>query len=372
MKTRHTALIILAILVSVVAAGAYKLNGPKWGVQQVPYYINPANPSMTAANAIAAIQAGANAWSMQSNANILPYYMGQTSGTSITKNGRSEVFFRNASNGGLYGETYWWYDGSYRLIEADIVFYSTYRFFPGGSGCSGSALYLHDAATHELGHALGLGHSGVSTASMYPTMGWCSTSARTLDSDDLAGIEKLYPSGGTNTAPTVTITAPLAGASFLLGSLVTFAGSASDKEDGNITSRLVWRSSVDGQIGTGGLLARTLSVGSHTITASVTDSSGVASSRQVGIKVVTNTTAAPGIALSGRPYKKRGFQYVDLTWSGATTSSVIIFRNGVKILTTPNDGRQQDALKKKGGGSYTYKLCESGTSTCSGAVVVTF
>ncbi len=57
--------------------------------------------------------------------------------------------------------------------------------------------------------------------------------------------------------------------------------------------------------------------------------------------------------------------YVDLNWSGATSADVDIFRNGVKILTTTNDGAHADNTGAKGGGSFTYKVCEAGTSTCS-------
>jgi hypothetical protein len=51
---------------------------------------------------------------------------------------------------------------------------------------------------------------------------------------------------------------------------------------------------------------------------------------------------------------------------------VSVFRNGTLVLTTANDGRETDRLNTKGGGSYTYKLCESGTSNCSAPVNVAF
>ena len=83
MRARRASLLILAALVaSAAVAGAFALNGPKWGTQQVQYDINPVNADMTEADAIAAIQAGASAWSAQSRANILPYYMGRSSGSS--------------------------------------------------------------------------------------------------------------------------------------------------------------------------------------------------------------------------------------------------------------------------------------------------
>ena len=58
-------------------------------------------------------------------------------------------------------------DGS-QIIDADIVFWDEgFKFFAGTSGCSGG-FYIEDIAAHEFGHALGLGHSTVSGATMYP------------------------------------------------------------------------------------------------------------------------------------------------------------------------------------------------------------
>ncbi|HEX6929508.1 MAG TPA: S8 family serine peptidase [Gammaproteobacteria bacterium] len=81
----------------------------------------------------------------------------------------------------------------------------------------------------------------------------------------------------------------------------------------------------------------------------------------------------PGtLDLSANAYKVKGKQRVDLSWSGATSSSVDIFRDGGKIVTTANDGAYTDNLNVKGGGSYTYKVCEAGTSTCSADVNASF
>jgi hypothetical protein len=370
---------IIAAVFLLFGAGAmttaYSTLGHKWAVQQVPYYINPANKYMSETAALSAIQAAASNWSAQSNANILLYYMGRTSGASISANGRNEVFFRDESNG-LYGQTYVWWDGTGALIETDTVFYTGgYTFLADGIACAGGALYLQDAATHELGHALGLGHSSVSTASMNPYMNACTTSFRTLDADDLAGVESLYPAGGvSNSAPSVTITSPAGGSTFTESSAITFSGTSSDKEDGTLTNYLVWTSNISGQIGSGGSFTRSLPAGAHTITASVTDSRGLKSTKQVSL-TVTTPTAAPSpsaITLSARAYKIKGLKQVDLSWAGATTTSVSVFRNGTLVLTTANDGRETDRLNTKGGGSYTYKLCESGTSTCSAPVNVAF
>ena len=143
---------------------------------------------------LAAIQAGAAAWASQSGANIVPAYNGRTTVTSASMNGRNEAFLREQSAGTMYAETYWWADFSNRLVEADIIFYAGgYLFFKDTSACSGTGVYLLDAATHEFGHVLGMGHSSVSGATCTASMALCSTYVRSLDADDLAGIRALYP-----------------------------------------------------------------------------------------------------------------------------------------------------------------------------------
>ena len=80
-----------------------------------------------------------------------------------------------------------------------------------------------------------------------------------------------------------------------------------------------------------------------------------------------------GFTLSGSSYKVRGFNTVDLSWSGASTN-VDIYRNGTIIVpSSPNDGTHTDNIGTKGGGaSYTYKVCDTGTSTCSNNFIVNF
>lgn len=78
------------------------------------------------------------------------------------------------------------------------------------------------------------------------------------------------------------------------------------------------------------------------------------------------------ITLTANGYKVKGAQRVDLGWSGATSTSVDIFRDGSKLTTTANDGAHTDSINKKGGGSYTYTVCEAGTSTCSNTATVSF
>jgi hypothetical protein len=72
-----------------------------------------------------------------------------------------------------------------------------------------------------------------------------------------------------------------------------------------------------------------------------------------------------------RGYKVKGAARVDITWSGATGTTVDIQRNGVVITTTPNDGAHTDVLGKVSG-TFTYRVCAAGTTTCSASAGVSF
>lgn len=176
--------------------------------------------------------------------------------------------------------------------------------------------------------------------------------------------------GVTNNPPSVSITSPDDGATFDSGATIAFAGSASDTEDGDLTASLVWISSLDGQIGTGGSFSATLSDGPHTITASATDSGGASDSDSITITVGGGNGS--GFALDVTAYKVKGTKYADLTWSGATSTNVDVFRDGSQVVTTANDGAYTDGTLGKGGGSATYQVCEAGTATCSNAVAVSW
>ena len=49
-----------------------------------------------------------------------------------------------------------------------------------------------------------------------------------------------------------------------------------------------------------------------------------------------------------------------------------LYRDGVLILTTTNDGFETDVIGARGSATYTYRVCEAGTTSCSSEAVVTF
>jgi hypothetical protein len=84
-------------------------------------------------------------------------------------------------------------------------------------------------------------------------------------------------------------------------------------------------------------------------------------------------SSTPGeITLSARGYKVQGLQTVDLSWAGATSSSVDIYSNGGLIVTVPNNGFYTDHPNDRGHATYIYQVCEAGTGNCSNQVTVNF
>jgi hypothetical protein len=84
-------------------------------------------------------------------------------------------------------------DGTYRINDADIVTNTRYAWTSAGEadGCA-SEFYIEGVMVHEVGHLLGLGHSNVSGATMYPSVAACNNGPATLENDDKAAISDLY------------------------------------------------------------------------------------------------------------------------------------------------------------------------------------
>ena len=82
--------------------------------------------------------------------------------------------------------------GDDRIYDADVYTNTSHQFYSSGeSGCS-AEYDINGIMVHEVGHVIGIGHSSVSGATMYPSISACNTSARTLASDDFAARDNLY------------------------------------------------------------------------------------------------------------------------------------------------------------------------------------
>ncbi|MDA0813151.1 MAG: M12 family metallo-peptidase [Verrucomicrobia bacterium] len=88
---------------------------------------------------------------------------------------------------------------------------------------------------------------------------------------------------------------------------------------------------------------------------------------------VATVTTPEGITLvSADGYKVQGRQRVDLAWTGSASGAVEIYRNNSLIATIENADTYTDNIDAKGGGTYTYYVCEPGGGACSNSLTVSF
>ena len=169
------------------------------------------------------------------------------------------------------------------------------------------------------------------------------------------------PSGGTTNAP------PTANFSSSCTNLACSFTDASADADGSVTA---WSWNF-GDATTAAVQTPShtyASAGTYTVSLTVTDNLGATNTTT---RSVTVSAPASGITLSTRGYKVRGSARVDLTWSGATGTTVDVIRNGAKVASPTNNGAYTDVLGKVSG-TFTYQVCNAGTTVCSNASSVTF
>ena len=82
-------------------------------------------------------------------------------------------------------------NGTYEIYDADIVTNTAYAWASTGESCS-SEMYVEGVMVHEVGHLLGLGHTSVGGATMYPSVSYCNNGPATTEADDENGINNLY------------------------------------------------------------------------------------------------------------------------------------------------------------------------------------
>ena len=174
--------------------------------------------------------------------------------------------------------------------------------------------------------------------------------------------------------PAVNITSPKDGASFVSGTTIQFIGTASDIEDGDLTTGLKWTSSKDGIIGSGGSFSAILSDGTHTINAVVTDSGGKASSYSITINVGSSSSATIDSVLSINYYTEGGkntdahlriiVSLIDNLRNPVANASVKIalYHNGSSYLTaagiTGTDGKISFKANSAPSGTYTTTVTD--------------
>ena len=113
-----------------------------------------------------------------------------------------------------------------------------------------------------------------------------------------------------------------------------------------------------------------LLAGANVITVTAVDAAG-----NSGTDALTVTYTAPQppstVTLKVEAKINKRWRSTRLYWLNAPWSAVDIYRNGIFVTTTQNDGFHTDSIWS--GGSYTYRICAKGsTTTCSNTATVFF
>ncbi|MGH2837125.1 MAG: S8 family serine peptidase, partial [Thermoleophilaceae bacterium] len=214
------------------------------------------------------------------------------------------------------------------------------------SGTSMSSPHVAGAAALYLDADPGLSPSELRTEVFNDLTLGVVTSSRSLN-NHLLYTGALTDSGGTTPPPTAGFTYSCTGLSCTFNS--TSTGSISGHS---------WNFG-DGSGATGASTSHTYSVGNtYNVTLTVTGPGGSDADSQ---PVTVTAPSSGGFTLTASGYKVKGVQHAALSWSGAGTGTIDIYRNGVDVGDSTGSSFD-DNINRKGAGSYTYQVCNRSTS----------
>ena len=283
---------------------------PRWfeidSGQAVSFNVNPAGAFTP--NYVADVQSAMNAWSTISGSALRVVYAGSTDQCSpsgfntIIFNGCDGRWAPSSSCQGILalGGCSWF--GTTKVVNGTTFYQATGGFVTMNPNAScfftGQDCNTSEVLTHEMGHALGLGHTLDSTATMYAIAhfdGRCATAKP----DDQAAMVFIYPGSGGGPGPLAITTSSLPAAT--TGTVYNQALAATGG-----TPAYNW-SLVAGQgtlptglsLSTGGIISGTPgTMGTFNFTVNVTDSASPAASVQKALSIVVSATG--GLALDSQ------------------------------------------------------------------------
>ena len=186
------AIATIIVIASAEPSMAYVLLSPRrtWATTPVPVAVfTGGNPTINdGSGGVAATVSAVKAWLVvNSTTTNQRAVRGQAPATiELDKNGR-------ICTGSCLAATLTGYYSGSTIYDADVYTNTRYSYTSSKEtdGCSGE-FDIDGIMVHEVGHVIGIGHSNVSGATMYPTVSSCNYNNRTLEADDLAAKNDLY------------------------------------------------------------------------------------------------------------------------------------------------------------------------------------
>jgi hypothetical protein len=193
-KTNILALAIATILVAAAAEPvmAYTLLSPRRSWASTPIavrvYTTGNNTINDSDRGVTAVVGAIKAWGIISSSTTSQQAVRGQAPATIMLNTNGKVCTGSCLAATLIG----YYTGS-TIYDADVYTNQRYSYTSSREtdGCSGE-FDIDGIMVHEVGHVIGLGHSSVTGATMYPSVSSCNYNNRTLESDDVAGKNDLY------------------------------------------------------------------------------------------------------------------------------------------------------------------------------------
>ncbi len=180
----------------------------RWNQLPIRYSItNSGVPGVTPAQLQAAVERAAQSWQGLSNSAVAFQFNGFTSALPLNEDERNTIGFLNRPDlSGVLGAAVLVYDVvTGEIVESD-AFLNSFHDWSVAQKVEEDRFDVESVAVHEIGHMLGLAHSGLgelrtgdlvaAEAVMFPYFNPGSIIARRLKADDIAGVAEIYPDGG--------------------------------------------------------------------------------------------------------------------------------------------------------------------------------
>ncbi len=199
-KSSIPVFIVLGGLI-VSSASAYVLLSPRRSWSSAPRITvdNRGNATVTdvdggATAVVAAINANVS-WNGAGSGTVATAVKGSVASFQLG-DGNVMLNFRDpihACNGSCLAATFTGYYTGSTINDADIVTNTKNKLasLAEPDGCS-AEYYIEGIMVHEVGHVLGIGHSNVAGATMYPSVSACNNNPASLEADDRAAVNDLY------------------------------------------------------------------------------------------------------------------------------------------------------------------------------------